>query len=200
MRAGALARAGISVSLHSDFMMAPCEPLLLAWCAANRITRAGEVVAPTERLTLLQALRGITIEAAYALGMDHEIGSIAAGKKADFTVLERDPFESGAAGLKDIPIWGTVFEGQVYPLAYPAASTHRMSARSAAQSLFQSGAWRQASRGYGYRPIGGRCCPTGEDRCDSNRQLAAWMAEVLADGQNALALSHGAHCALALSP
>ena len=48
--------------------------------------------------------------------MENDIGSIRAGKKADFTILEEDPYEVGAEGLKDIPIWGTVFEGRPFPL------------------------------------------------------------------------------------
>ena len=73
-------------------------------------------MAPEERLTIEQAMRAITVDAAYILGMEHEIGSIRAGKKADFTVLEADPFETPPGDLKDIPVWGTVFEGEPAPL------------------------------------------------------------------------------------
>ncbi|MEZ5741919.1 MAG: amidohydrolase [Burkholderiaceae bacterium] len=131
VRAGSLVKAGVPVSFHSDYPMAPAEPLFLAWCAATRTTRSGRVAAPPERLTLEQALRGITIDAAFALKMDHEIGSIVAGKKADFTVLESDPYDCGADGLKDLKIWGTVFEGQVSPLEQPAASVHAARAATA---------------------------------------------------------------------
>ena len=48
--------------------------------------------------------------------MDHEIGTIAAGKKADFAVVEEDPYAVPLDHVKDIRIWGTVFEGQVYPI------------------------------------------------------------------------------------
>ena len=51
-------------------------------------------------------------DAAYVLGMEHEIGSIRAGKKADFTVLEADPFETPPEDLRDVPVRGTVFEGE----------------------------------------------------------------------------------------
>ena len=50
------------------------------------------------------------------LGLEHEVGSLRAGKRADFTVLEQDPFETGADGLRDIPIWGTVFGGTPCPI------------------------------------------------------------------------------------
>mgnify|MGYP000963908007 FL=1 len=50
------------------------------------------------------------------MGWEDQIGSIRAGKKADFTILEADPYEVGPSGLKDIKIWGTVFEGLPAPL------------------------------------------------------------------------------------
>ena len=118
-RLATAAREGIPLALHSDFTMAPAQPLNNAWVAVNRICESGEVAGPEERLTLDQALRAITIDAAFVLGMEDEIGSIRAGKRADFTVLEADPFEEPAESLKDIPIWGTVFEGRPFPIRGP---------------------------------------------------------------------------------
>ena len=86
------------------------------WVAVNRVGEQGAVLGPDERLTVHQALRAITIDAAFVLGMEDEIGSIRSGKKADFTVLEADPYETPEMDLKDIPIWGTVFEGRPFPL------------------------------------------------------------------------------------
>lgn len=116
-RLGTLARHNVITALHSDFTMAPAEPLVSAWVAVNRVGEQGAVLGAEERLTVHQALRAITIDAAFVLGMEDEIGSIRAGKKADFTVLESDPYEIPELDLKDIPIWGTVFEGQPFPLA-----------------------------------------------------------------------------------
>lgn len=115
-RLGTAARHGVPIALHSDFTMAPALPLNSAWVAVNRLSESGEVLCPEERIDLDQALRAITIDAAYVLGMEHEIGSIRAGKKADFTVLEADPYEVPVEDLKDIPIWGTVFEGRPAPI------------------------------------------------------------------------------------
>lgn len=114
-RIGAMVRNGIPTSLHSDFTMAPASPLWLAWVAVNRTTANGTLMAPEERISIEEALRAVTTDAAFAMGLEDEIGSIVAGKKADFTILESDPFEEPASALKDIEIWGTVFEGTVYP-------------------------------------------------------------------------------------
>jgi predicted amidohydrolase YtcJ len=115
-RLGTLARHGVPIAVHSDYTMAPALPLNNAWVAANRITEAGTVMGPEERLTLDQALRAITVDAAYILGQEHEIGTLRAGKKADFTILEQDPYDVPVEQLRDIPIWGTVFEGQPFPI------------------------------------------------------------------------------------
>ena len=114
VRLGTLERQGTVIALHSDLTMAPADPLFLAWIAANRLTMEGTIMGPSERLSLDKALRAITIEAAHVIGLEDEIGSISAGKKADFAVLEQDPYEVDVTSLKDIPIWGVVFEGIPY--------------------------------------------------------------------------------------
>ena len=110
-RLGTLKRHNIPFAVHSDYTMAPALPLNSAWVAATRENEAGKIVGQGEIVPLYDALKSITIDAAYVLGLEHEIGSLRAGKRADFTVLAQDPFEVGAAGLKDIDIWGTVFGG-----------------------------------------------------------------------------------------
>ena len=125
IRLGSLVRNGVKVTLHSDLPMGPVRPLLAVWSVTTRKTASGTVRGPEEALTLHQALRAVTIDAAWSLRMDHEIGSIAAGKKADFAVLEEDPYAVLPDDVKDIEVWGTVFEGQVFPVAPTGASSGR---------------------------------------------------------------------------
>jgi predicted amidohydrolase YtcJ len=103
-------------AFHSDSPMAPLEPLTLVSAAVNRVTINGNLTGANERVSLQAGLRAITIDAAWVMGWEDEIGSIRAGKKADFTILEADPYKVGPKHLKDIKIWGTVFEGQPAPL------------------------------------------------------------------------------------
>lgn len=168
VRCGAMLRAGARVSFHSDFMMAPAEPLFLAWCAATRSTREGRVVAPEERLTLLQALRGVTIDAAWALGVEQEVGSIVAGKRADFCVLEDDPFELGVDRLKDLRIAGTVFEGTPHLLERPAASSFAR--------VMDAQPVRRLGSPSRYRPLADACA---EDVCDLGRKWVARFGQAL---------------------
>lgn len=103
---------GICTALHSDFTMAPAQPLNSAWVAVNRINCKGDVMCPEERLSAEQALAAITINAARILGRDSDIGSIRAGKSADFTVLAEDPLTADPEHMRDIPVLATIFEGQ----------------------------------------------------------------------------------------
>ena len=114
---GGLVRADVPISFHSDFPMAPAEPLTLAWTAVNRIGSDGEVWGPHQRIGLDQALRAITMGGAHSLGLEEEIGSVEVGKRADFTVLEANPYEVPVEKLRDIPIWGTILDGRVHPLS-----------------------------------------------------------------------------------
>ena len=110
-------RAGVNYAIHSDAPVTHLAPLFTAWCAVNRLTYSGRVLGESERISVADALYAITLGAAYTLKLDAEIGSIECGKRADFTVLEQDPFSVDAQALKDIPIWGTVLDGRVFPVA-----------------------------------------------------------------------------------
>ena len=114
-RLGTCFREGINTTLHSDFTMAPAEPLNSAWVAVNRINSEGDVMCPEECLTQQQALQAITINAAHVMGMADITGSIRSGKRADFTILDEDPLTCDPMDLRDINIYATVFEGKVFP-------------------------------------------------------------------------------------
>jgi len=123
VRSASVTKHGIPYSFHSDLPMGPSHPLYLAWCGANRITHSGRVAGPEQRIAIDTALRAITIEAAYSWRKENEIGSIAPGKIANLTILEEDPFSVEPSKLKDIPIWGTMFEGRLFPIVDKAPVT-----------------------------------------------------------------------------
>lgn len=97
--------------------MAPGEPLFLVWAGVNRTTVSGRVAGPEHRLSVEECLCAVTIDAAQSLRLETDIGSIAPGKLANFTILEEDPFEVVPDAIKDIGIWGTVLEEEVFPVS-----------------------------------------------------------------------------------
>lgn len=108
---GTAKRLGVPYTIHSDAPVTPLDPLFTAWCAVNRQTASGRILGPNERIGVDDALRAITLGAAFTLHLDHLVGSIEPGKFADFAVLEQDPTELPPENLKDVPIWGTVVDG-----------------------------------------------------------------------------------------
>lgn len=116
VRAASVLARGIPFSLHSDLPMAPAEPLALASFAVNRRTPSGRVVAPEQRISVYDALRAVTIGAAYSWRLENELGSITAGKAATFTVLAEDPLTVDPARLADLAVLGTVYEGRWFPV------------------------------------------------------------------------------------
>lgn len=115
VRLGDLTRNGIRWSLHSDMPMAPADPLFLMWCAVTRLTASGRVADPDQRASIEDALRGVTIEAAYSLKLEDEIGTLEPGKRANMTILSQNPLTVEADAIRDIAVWGTVMEGRVLP-------------------------------------------------------------------------------------
>ena len=111
-----LSEAGVPVTLHSDAPLAPPLPLRAASVHMLRSTREGGALTPSEKLSAQEALESITIDAAYALGLEDEIGSIELGKMADFTILSANPLTEPGEAWPDIQVWGVVIDGEKRPL------------------------------------------------------------------------------------
>ena len=116
VRLGDVDRAGIKFGLHSDMPMAPGSPLALMHAAVNRINFANEVAGPNQRVSPLAALKGVTLDAAYIMGLEKDYGSISEGKLANFTILSENPLSVNPQTIKDIEIKATIVEGQYYPI------------------------------------------------------------------------------------
>lgn len=106
---------GHRVSLHADSPMYPADPLSLVRTAVTRRTRHGDVLAGHHAIDVRAALRAVTIDAAWQLGTDDETGSIEVGKRADLTVLGRDPFDVAADDLDKIEVLATWLDGTPAP-------------------------------------------------------------------------------------
>ena len=112
VRINSLAKKNVPISFHSDFSMAPMEPLTLAWTAVNRVTSQGSRFSQDQRVDVYTALQAITINAARVLNLENEIGSIEVGKTANFVLLDENPLQIDPIMLKDIKVLGTVYRGE----------------------------------------------------------------------------------------
>ena len=72
----------------------------------------GSVIAPEQAITLDQALRAVTIDAARQIGQGDRIGSLEKGKEADLVLLESDPYTTDPDKLADIKVSETWVAGQ----------------------------------------------------------------------------------------
>jgi predicted amidohydrolase YtcJ len=122
--------AGGRLALGSDFPVESIDPRLGLYAAVTRQDLAGLPAGgwhPEERLTRAEALRGFTLDAAYSLFWEKEIGSLEVGKRADLVVYGKDPMRVPDAELATVPIDFTLIEGRtVYQR--PADAVGRQSA------------------------------------------------------------------------
>ncbi len=130
VRSASVLQRGVPLSFHSDLPMCPADPMLMASFAVNRVTPSGRVAGPEQRIGLHDALRAVTIEAAYSWNREDELGSIEVGKIANLTVLDDDPYEADSLRIGEIAIRTTMFEGRVFDVD-PGLVAQRCSASSA---------------------------------------------------------------------
>ncbi|MDT7739042.1 MAG: hypothetical protein QOK09_2411 [Mycobacterium sp.] len=116
MPAGSAVATGMRISLHNDPPVTPEEPLRNISVAVTRTAPSGRVLAPEERLTVDQAIRAQTIDAAWQLFADDIVGSLEVGKYADLVVLSADPRTVPPEHIADLEVRATYLAGrQVYP-------------------------------------------------------------------------------------
>lgn len=107
--------SGARLALGSDFPVESVDPRLGLFAAATRTDAEGNPLGgwhPEEKLTAFEALRGFTLDAAYAGFAESEVGSLAAGKRADFVVLAEDPLAVDPAQLRTLKLQATYVDGK----------------------------------------------------------------------------------------
>jgi predicted amidohydrolase YtcJ len=106
--------SGARLALGSDFPVESTDPRLGLYAAVTRADADGKPLGgwhPEEKLTAFEALRGFTLDAAYAGFAEGEAGSLAVGKRADFVVFKQDPLAVEAGQLRDLNLLGTYVDG-----------------------------------------------------------------------------------------
>ena len=115
VRLGDLEANKVTFSLHSDMPMAPASPLQLMSSAVNRLNIANKVAGPNQKIEVINALKAVTINAAYVLGLEEYYGTISSGKYANITILEKNPLNIDPNSISNIKVIGTIFEGEPFP-------------------------------------------------------------------------------------
>ena len=105
--------AGIIVAAHSDHPCSPFPPLMAIHALVNRKTKAGKPIGKSQKISVLEALKLYTINAAYHSFDEDLLGSIEPNKLADFVVLEEDILTIPPERIKDISVFMTIIEGNI---------------------------------------------------------------------------------------
>lgn len=104
--------AGITVTFHQDAPVIEPDMLESVWCAVNRVTRNGVELAKDECISVLDALKAVTINVAYQYFEEDKKGSIETGKLADFAVLDKNPLTVPKETIRDIKVLKTYKKGK----------------------------------------------------------------------------------------
>jgi len=105
--------AGVTVSAHSDHSAAPFPPLMAIHALVNRTTKAGKPIGRSQKISVMEALKLYTVNAAYHQFDEDKLGSIEPGKLADLVVLGDDILTVAPERIIDIPIDMTIVDGKV---------------------------------------------------------------------------------------
>ena len=105
---------GLPFTLHNDTYVTPMSPLMSVWSAVNRQSFSGrDMGKEMQGVTVYEALKGVTINAAWQ-GFEENIkGSIEVGKLADFVVLDENPLEVDPLEIKNITVRATILGNNV---------------------------------------------------------------------------------------
>ncbi len=105
---------GLMVAGSSDYPCGPLDPLVGIYAAVTRRTRQETgAVTPEEAVTVTEALRMYTMNAAHAMSREGEAGSLEPGKRADMVVLSHDPTTANPDFIRDINVEQTYIDGQL---------------------------------------------------------------------------------------
>ena len=104
---------GLRFSLHSDAPVTPVDPFAMLQYAAERRSYDGLVLGVEHRLTPIEALKAITIDAAWQHFIDDSVGSLEVGKFADLVVISDDLLSVDVDKLSTVQVLTTVINGKV---------------------------------------------------------------------------------------
>jgi predicted amidohydrolase YtcJ len=112
-RGRALLDAGVRIVGSTDRPL-PGSPLRAVQTLVERRTRSGALIGPKEGITVEEAFATVTTHAAWIAGMEDRLGAVRPGYLADLTLLGANPLTAEVGEIAEIPVLGTVVDGQVF--------------------------------------------------------------------------------------
>lgn len=104
---------GMRYTFHQDTPVVPPDMMRTVWSAVNRRSKTGKIIGENQKISVLDALKAITVHGAYQYFEEKEKGSIECDKRADFVILDRNPLEAPEEELADIRVLMTIKDNQV---------------------------------------------------------------------------------------
>ena len=111
--AGSSLKHNILFTFHQDTPVIEPDMFETIWCAVNRKTKEGKVLGENEKISVLEAIKAVTINVAYQYGEENIKGSLKAGKNADFIIVDKNPLKVAKDELRNIKILETIKDGKV---------------------------------------------------------------------------------------
>ena len=110
--ANSASKAGIIFTMHHDAPVTPPDLMTAVFSSVNRVTRSGRILGADERISVLEALKAITINAAYQIHEEGSKGSFKTGKLADMVILDKNPLAMDPKDLRGVRVLETIKEGR----------------------------------------------------------------------------------------
>ena len=120
--AGDALKRGMIFSFHCDYATSLPAPLQYMQTAVTRLTNTGVQLGADLAIDATEALKAVTIYPARQLGIDATIGTITAGKRANFVQLAADPTTVASGDIASIPILATYLRGHLKPVSNARSS------------------------------------------------------------------------------
>ena len=105
-------KKGLSVNFHQDTPVTLPKMFHSVWAAVNRKTRSGKIIGSEQCVDVYDALKAVTINAAYEYFEENEKGSLKAGKRADMIICDKNPLKVEKDEIKDITVLETIKDGK----------------------------------------------------------------------------------------
>lgn len=103
---------GLVINFHQDTPITKPNMMHSVWAAVNRISRLGNVIGEAQKIGVYDALKAVTINAAYEYFEEDTKGSIKEGKRADLVILDQCPMDVAPECIKDIQVLETIKDGK----------------------------------------------------------------------------------------